>query len=214
MDEKPVVDNAKEKVKSIMAAAKARLVPVIEGAKTKLAALAGQAKTLHEHPQITSYKSKIKQKDPLSLGGTLVVAVVVIWAAFGVFNDTKPSDELLFDIITSDGGNGVVYDAKILARDGFQDGDNKYVVEVDYEVRWKMDQEQALKVMMELLYKEMKAEGIPEYQIKMALMFGGMSVALMPLAGQKPFKAGDRQKMSDSYTFVKAESGWRLLESE
>jgi hypothetical protein len=208
--------------KKLAARAKTKLGPMVEDAKTKQAALTsdaktkfttikGQAKTVHEHPKVRNYIAKLKQKDPLTIGVMIVVATVCIWFAFTALSDTKPSDKLLFDTVTSDGGNGLVYDTKILARDGYEDGANKYVVEVEYEITWKMDQKQALEVMMEMAYKEMKAEGLPEYQIKMALMFGGMSVALSPLVGEKPFKAGDRQKMTDVYTFVKAESGWRVV---
>ena len=219
----PVVDGAKTKPKILAAEAKAKLSPMVEraktkktvltaDAKTKLTTIKGQAEGVHEHPKLKSFIAKLKQKDPLTVGGTFVVVAICVWFAFTALSDTKPSDKLLFETVTSDGGNGLVYDTKILARDGFEDGANKYVVEVEYEITWKMGQKQALEVMMELAYKEMKAQGMPDYQIKMALMFGGLSVGLLPLVGEKPFKAGDRKKMTDVFTFVKAESGWRVVE--
>lgn len=214
MEDKSVMDRAKEKLLPLIAVAKLKMASLLATAKLKSAPFIAGAKNLQDHPQIINYRDKISQKSPIFLASTVGVAVFCIWAMFAIFADSKPSDELIFETITADGGNGLVYDAEILSRDGYKAGDNQYVVAVDYEITWKMDQEPALEIMMKQAYKEMKAQGIPEYQIKMALMFGGMSVALKPLTGEKPFKAGDRQKISESYTFVEAESGWRLLETE
>ena len=211
---KKMAEEAKTKLGPMVEDAKAKQATLTSDAKTKFTTIKGQAETVHEHPKVQSYVAKLKQKEPLTLGGTIVVGIVCVWFAFNTLSDKKPSDQLLFDTVTADGGNGVVYDTKILARDGYEDGANKYVVEVEYEITWKMDQDKALEVMMELAYKQMKADGLPEYQIKMALMFGGMSVALSPLLGEKPFKAGDRQKMTDVYTFAKAESGWRVVNDD
>ena len=220
-----IAEGTKSKPKIFAAQAKEKLGPLVEEAKTKKTHLSanaktkfieikGQAEAVQEHPKVKSYIGKLKDKGPLKLGGMFAVAAFCLWFTFIVLGDTKPSDALLFETITSDGGNGLVYDTKILARDGFEEGNNKYVVEVAYEITWKMNQEQAMKTMMELAYKEMKAQGLPEYQIKMELMFGGFSVALLPLLGEKPFKVGDRKKMTDTYTFVKAESGWRLVNDD
>ena len=220
-----MLEGIKSKLKIFVTQAKAKLWPMVEeakikktqlsaDAKTKLTEIKGQAETLQEHPKVKSYIGKLKYKNPLKLGGIFVVVAFCVWFAIIALGNSKPSDELLFDTITSDGGNGLVYDTKILSRDGFEEGDNKYVVEVEYEITWKMNQEQAMEVMMELAYKEMKAQGLPEYQIKMALMFGGLTVGLSPLLGEKPFKVGDRKKITDEYTFVKAESGWRLFNDD
>ena len=208
---KKLAEQAKTKLGPRVEDAKAKQASLTSDAKTKFTTIKGQAETVHEHPKVQGYVAKLKKREPLTLGGTIVVGIVCIWFALTALSDKKPSDQLLFETVTADGGNGVVYDTKILARDGFEDGANKYVVEVEYEITWKMDQDRALEVMMDLAYKQMKAEGVPEYQIKMALMFGGLSVALSPLLGEKPFKAGDRQKMTNVYTFVKAESGWRVV---
>ena len=169
-------------------------------------------KDIWHHPNTQSYKQRMQKRDPIALGGTAVVLAVVLWIAAGLFTTSKPSDRLIFEAITADGGYGEAYDIKMLRQDGYWENDTTYVAEVEYEILWKVDQDEALKIIMKHAAEEMKKEGMREYQIRVALVFGGLSVALAPLAGEKPIKAGDRRKRTEYYSFVKAESGWRLID--
>ena len=140
----------------------------------------------------------------------IIFAISLVLTLNSCFND-KPSDDEIRKLIVGDESFTSKYFkvSDIERLNGYNKGDNLYVVEVSYTVKHLVNQEVFEKAKARYLVKEMKKQGYSEYMIKLALFNQVFSVPFVnTLSGIKKFKAGEIINKKESYTFIKSEKGW------
>lgn len=146
----------------------------------------------------------------LNISIKIIFGLSLVLILNSCFNN-KPSDDEIKKLIVGDESFTSKYFkvSDIERLNGYKKGENLYVVEVSYTVKYLVDQEVFEKAKTRYLVKEMKKQGYPEYMIKLTLFNQVFSVPFVnTLSGIKKFKAGEIINKKESYTFVKSEKGW------
>lgn len=108
-----------------------------------------------------------------------------------------PSDKVIRDQISAqllDNKRDQIYEVKNFTKtNGWSEGDY-YVVQVEYDLLYKTDLSGAMHIL----------------QGEDGSMFGGGLSALALGMAYGDFKAGDIHHVTEEYSFIKTEKGWRL----